>query len=193
MAGERFLRTADELLRAGGPEVALHLRGRGLPGRVLWVAAEACAAAARLSGSALFVNDRVDVALGCGARGVQLGREAMPIAVARRLLGPDQLIGASVHGAEQARLAEAEGADFVLAGTLYSSASHPGRPGRGPESLAEMASLAVPVIGIGGITPARVEAVRAAGAYGVAVITGIWEAASPVRALEHYLAELERV
>lgn len=88
-------------------------------------------------------------------------------------------------------MAQADGADFVLAGTLYPSASHPGRPGAGPGLIEAMVEVAIPIVGIGGVTPERVGEVRGAGAAGVAVITGIWDAPSPVAALERYLSELE--
>lgn len=188
---EGFARTARELLSAGGSAVALHLRARSLSGRALWDAAEVCTAAGAASGSPLIVNDRIDVALGCGARGVQLGRASIAVADARALLGPDRWIGASVHDAREARAAQADGADFVFAGTLYPSASHPGRPGAGPERIESMTDVTIPIIGIGGITPERIGQVRASGAAGVAVITGIWDAPSPVAALERYLSELE--
>ena len=186
-----FGETARALMGAGGGEVAFHLRGRSLSGREMWDAAEVCAAAAEASGSALIVNDRIDIARGCGARGVQLGRSSIAVADARALLGPDRWIGASVHEGAEARMAQADGADFVLAGTLYPSASHPGRPGAGPGLIEAMVEVAIPIVGIGGVTPERVGEVRGAGAAGVAVITGIWDAPSPVAALERYLSELE--
>jgi len=143
------------------------------------------------SGSRVLLNDRVDLVLATGADGVHLGARGMPIADARRLLGPGRWIGASVHSAEEAVAAAREGADYLIAGTLFPTPSHPGRPGSGTEWLAEVARLGVPVIGIGGITPERAGAVRAAGGRGVAVLRGVWSASRPLDGLASYLEALE--
>lgn len=187
----RFLSDAERVMERGGGAVAIHIRGPGLSGLEIWRIADRLAARAAGWGSHLIVNDRVDVALGCGAAGVQLGRRSMAVAAARLLLGSDPWIGASVHDAAEAKAAAEEGADFVLAGTLYPSASHPSASASGPEWLGEIGHGDVPIIGIGGITPERVPFVRDAGAYGVAVLGGVWHATDPVDALESYLASLE--
>ena len=187
-----FARRAAELLREGGPTVALHLRGRDVPARTLVETAEALLPVAAGTGSLLLVNDRVDVVLACAAQGVQLGGRGMPIAAARGLLGPGALVGASVHSAEEGRRARAEGADFLLAGTLFRTPSHPGRPGAGTAWLRPLAARGVPVVGIGGITPERVEEVVAAGAFGVAVLRGVWDAERPIESLRAYQRALEK-
>jgi thiamine-phosphate diphosphorylase len=150
-----------------------------------------CAELIRDAGSVLIVNDRVDLALGCGAAGVQLGGSSFPIAVARRLVGAERWIGASVHSVPEAAAAAAEGADFLLAGTLYATDSHPGFAGSGTGWLRSAGAVGLPVIGIGGITPSRISEVLEAGAYGVAVIRGIWAADRPLEALRDYLTLLE--
>ena len=75
-----------------------------------------------------------------------------------------------------------EGADFLVVGNIYETLSHPGRPAGGLELVRSTAELGVPVIAIGGITPARVREVHAAGAYGVAAIRGLWHAPDPFAA-----------
>ena len=124
--------------------------------------------------SLLIVNDRVDVALLCSADGVQLGEEAMGVADARKLMGPNLLIGSSVHSVEGAVAAESNGADFLVLGTIFETATHPGVE-TGGLALVEAVTRRVrlPVLGIGGITPANVEDVVRAGAAGAAVITAI--------------------
>ena len=185
-----FVGQVERLLGHAGPAIALHLRGYGLTGGQLWARAERCAEVARRSGAWLVVNDRVDVALGCGARAVQLGRRSLPIEAVRRLLGERALIGASVHDPEQLAAARAGGADFMVAGTVYGTPSHPGIVPSGVPWVAEVAREGVPVIAIGGITAARVAEVRQAGAYGVAAIRAIWQAADPRAAIDELLKAL---
>jgi thiamine-phosphate diphosphorylase len=180
---------AREILDSGGPGIALHLRGSNISGARLHDQASACAEIARRTGSWILVNDRLDIALATGAAGVQLGGSSFSAREVRSL-ADDLRIGVSVHDAEQAEIAGREGADWVLAGTLFRSASHPEWPGKGTAWLAELAALGTPVIGIGGIDVPRVAEVRAAGAYGVAVIRAVWDAPSPAAAVTDLLAEL---
>lgn len=186
-----FHQQAGALLDAFGPAVALHLRGRGLSGRVLHDHAVELAAAALRTSSLLLVNERVDLAL-AARTGAHLNAGSLPLVEARRLLHHAPL-GYSAHTADEALLAQVEGADFVFLGTIFASASHPDRPPAGVELLRRaVPRLEVPVIAIGGITPGRVAEVRAAGAWGIAAITGIWDAPDPVAAAREYLAALEQ-
>ena len=122
----------------------------------------------------LIINERVDVAAAMGADGVQLGEEALPTVEARRILGPAALIGRSVHSLEGARQAAAEGADFLVVGTMFASRSHPGEEPSGPELLGRIkAECSLPLLGIGGITAGNVGQVMDAGATGTAVISAI--------------------
>src|SRR5690606_17494468 len=112
----------------------------------------------------LFVNDRVDVALACGADGVQLGEDALPVAAARKVTGRRLLIGRSVHSAAGAEEAARAGAALLVAGTIFPSSSHPGEPAAGPGLLAEVrARVEVPLLAIGGVTAANAGSVTAAG------------------------------
>ncbi|HEX7118061.1 MAG TPA: thiamine phosphate synthase [Longimicrobiales bacterium] len=187
-----FADRAGRVLAACGAAVALHLRGHGLSGRELYVLAERLRGVAGRVGAALLVNDRIDVALAAGADGVQLGRRSLPVPDARRLLGSAARIGFSAHSVAEAAGAERDGADFVVLGAVYPTASHPGEPGCGVGRVREaVEAVGVPVLAIGGITPERVGAVRAAGAYGVAVLGGVWRAADPAAAARAYLEALE--
>ncbi|MQA92180.1 MAG: thiamine phosphate synthase [Gemmatimonas sp.] len=186
-----FRSLTRDLLFEGRARVALHLRGPGLSGRRLWELAVDCASIAEETGALLFINDRVDIALACDAAGVQLGRMAIPVGRARRLLGTRFLIGASIHSPDEAKRAIAEGADFVVAGTLFETPTHPDRPPAGVAWLAGLSNLGVPVIGIGGVSRERVDDVLGGGAYGVAAIRGIWRAPAPVMAVREYLDGME--
>ncbi len=190
---ERIARRADlddvarELAEAGGAELALHARGRTLSGL------EHYELAVRLSNRPtvrLFVNDRLDVALAVQATGVQLGRGSLPVSAARRL-GGSWWIGKSAHDLAEAEAATAEGADYLLVGPVYATASHPDRAPLGLERLREIARLDLPVIALGGVTPERAAEVRAAGAYGAAAIRALWDAGDPPAAVRRMVKELQ--
>ncbi len=123
----------------------------------------------------LIVNGSADVARDVGADGVHLPTGAP-------FVRPDgvALAGRSVHSAEDAVRAEREGADYVIAGPVYETASHPGRPAAGVELVSRaVADVRIPVVAIGGITAARVPDVLSAGAAGVAVISAVLGVESP--------------
>lgn len=187
-----FEHAAAAMLERHGDMLALHLRGHGMDGRALFRLAAALAPVAERTGGLLVVNDRVDVALCAGAGGIQLGARSLPVAVVRTVADEARLVGYSAHAAEEAVPAERAGADWVLAGTIFETASHPGRPGAGPALVRAMADrVSVPVVAIGGITPERVAEVVVAGAAGVAVLGGVWRAGDPLDALERYRAALD--
>jgi thiamine-phosphate diphosphorylase len=87
-----------------------------------------------------------------------------------------------VHTVEEAGAAVEEGADFLVVGSIYRTTSHPDREPAGPELVARTAQLGLPIIAIGGVTPERVVELKDAGAYGVAAIRSLWDAADPARA-----------
>lgn len=190
LARADFTAVARAVLEAGAGGVALHLRGPRSTGRALFELASALVPAARAAGAALLVNDRVDVALASGADGAHLGARGMMPRDARALLGEGRLVGVSVHSPGEVEAGGA-GADFLFVGTLYSTPSHPGREGAGPQILRDFRGYGVPLVGIGGVTPGRVREVRAAGGHGVAVIRGVWDAPDPVAAIMLYLKALE--
>jgi len=137
----------------------------------------------------LMINERVDITQIAGASGVQLGEDGLPVELVRRLIGPEYLIGRSVHDVNGAGLARSQGADFLVAGTMFATRSHPGASPAGPGLVERMArqmpvESRLPIIGIGGITPENLGAVIKAGASGVAVITNILASEQPRRAAE---------
>jgi len=182
-----FLDRAGEVLAAGGSGVALHLRAPAASGRRMHELAVRLMEIARATGSLLVVNDRVDVALAAGAGAIQLARRSLAAADARRLVGGAMRIGVSVHSVDDAREAVDAGADWLLAGSIYPTASHPGRVGTGVGMIEAMAGLGRPVIAIGGVTPERVGELLGAGAAGIAAIRGIWDQPSPGSAARAYI------
>jgi thiamine-phosphate diphosphorylase len=187
VAREDFLRRARRVLESGGPFLVFHLRAPRASGRRMYELARALEDPVIGADAWLVVNDRVDVALAAAAHGAQVGARGLHAADARRLLGANHLLGVSVHSVDEARDAFAGGADFLVAGAIYETASHPGRAGQGSRLIEEVAALGRPVVAIGGVTPERTAEVRSAGAAGVAVIRGIWEAPSPAAAVTRYL------
>jgi thiamine-phosphate diphosphorylase len=174
-------------IAAAGPAVALHARDRSAGGAALTRAAERLLSLARPPEAAVFVNGRPDVAAAVHAHGLQLAAGDLPPADARRVFAAGW-IGRSVHAPDEAVRAVDEGADFLLVGNIYETASHPGRPAAGLGLVRAAAALGRPVIAIGGIDAGRAREVRAAGAYGVAAISALWRAADPAAAALALLA-----
>jgi thiamine-phosphate diphosphorylase len=174
-------------IAAAGSAVALHARDRAAGGAALARAAARLLALARPAEAAVFVSGRPDVAAALGAQGVQLAAEDLAPADARRML-PEGWIGRSVHTEAEAAAAVDEGADYLLVGNIYQTASHPGRPAAGLGLVRAAAALGRPVIAIGGIDAVRVGAVREAGAWGVAAIAVLWRAPDPAAAALALLA-----
>jgi thiamine-phosphate pyrophosphorylase len=160
-------------IAAVGPAVALHARDRQASDRVLADSAARMLAHARPSEAATFVNARPDIAAALGAQGVQLGAADLSPRDARKIF-PDGWIGASVHNKSEARQAIDEGADFLVAGSIFPTDTHPDQPAAGLVLIDRIAGLGRPVIAIGGITVERAEQVHRAGAYGVAAISALW-------------------
>lgn len=138
------------------------------------------------------INDRVDVALAIEADGVHLGQDDMPVAVARTLLGPDAIIGNSVHDVAELRRAEEDGASYVAFGPMYRTRTKVDADK--VKALHELAALCdastLPVIAIGGIGPTQVPELLAAGAAGVAVISAICLDPEPLQATRAFVRAL---
>jgi thiamine-phosphate pyrophosphorylase len=186
IAGPQFLPTASAVLEAIGHRGALHLRAHATSGRRLYTLAAALAPLAERAGAWLVINDRADVALAAGIQRVQLTTRSLGVAELRVLPGHWQ-IGASVHAPFEAAAAEVAGASWVIAGNVFETPSHAGG-GRGLVFIAAVAGATeLPVIAIGGVRPETVDTLRTAGAAGVAVIRGVWDAADAARASIAYL------
>jgi thiamine-phosphate pyrophosphorylase len=191
LARADFRERAFAALDAGGSSLALHLRGPSTAGGRMYAWAEEFRRRARPSGALVVVNDRVDVALAAGLEAVHLGGRSLPVVDARRILGPGVAVGASVHDPAAAAAAARDGSAWLFVGTVYATPSHPDRPGGGTDLVRRVAAETdVPLLGIGGVTVDRVGEVLAAGALGVAVIRGVWDAPDPAGAVGDYLVAL---
>ncbi|WP_433264386.1 thiamine phosphate synthase [Micromonospora vinacea] len=138
------------------------------------------------------VNDRLHVALAAGAAGGHVGADDLPVAAARRVLGPTGVLGATARAPGPAREAVAAGASYLGVGPCHTTSTKTGLPDPiGPAGVrAVVDAVDVPVIAIGGVTAARVPALRAAGAYGVAVVGAVSAAADPALATAELIEAL---
>jgi thiamine-phosphate diphosphorylase len=188
LARPNFFGLAVRVMCALGSKGAIQLRTRWLPAARLYELAAALAEAEKSTGCWVIVNDRLDIALASGAHGAQLTSHSLSVAQAR-IAAPTLPLGASVHSVDEAVAAASAGADWVVAGHVYSTPSHPGQPGRGVELVTAITAVTkTPCIAIGGIQPRHLPALRAAGAHGVAVIRGIWDANDAERAAFDYVS-----
>lgn len=183
----------EKVLTVGSP--AIQLRERDLAPKDLLALARTIRTLTSRRGSQLVINDRIDVALVLDGVGVHLRSNSLPVSVARRLLGEQRLIGVSAHSVDEAVQAESQGADYVILGPVYDTPSKRAfGPPLGLERVEEVCRcVRIPVIGIGGVTPARARDVRRAGAFGVAAITAILGAADVEAAAREMLDALSSV
>jgi thiamine-phosphate pyrophosphorylase len=188
--GRDLVTVVGECLSAGLP--AVQVREKDLAASELAALCRRLRPPTRARGALLIVNDRVDVALATDADAVQRTGASLAVEDIRTIAGARLRIGASVHSLDDAVEAEAKGADWVVFGPVYDTPSKRryGAP-QGLDALAKVSGrVRLPVIAIGGITPARVSEVRAAGAYGVAAIAAILDAPSPADVVRHFLEAL---
>ena len=187
--GRDLVEVLDAAL-AGGSRL-IQLREKEWPSGRLLPLAERLRARCAAAGATFIVNDRVDLAVATGADGVHLGQDDLPARAARPLLRPGMILGVSTHSVEQARAAQADGADYVAVGSMFATTSKADFQLVGPDLLRKLrGEIRVPLVGIGGITPDNVSEVIRAGADGVAVISAVCAAADPRAAAERFLTHI---
>ena len=138
------------------------------------------------------MNDRADIARAVNAEGVHLGQEDLPVAAARRVLGSGRIVGVSTHDVDEARAAEAAGADYVGVGPVYATTSKAAALApRGLELVRTVrAAVRCPIVAIGGITSDTAMGVRAAGADAVAMIGALVRSRDPTQVVRGVLARI---
>jgi thiamine-phosphate pyrophosphorylase len=172
----------------------IQLRTKTLASGPLVELARELGADARRAGAAFILNDRADLARISGAAGVHVGQTDLPPADARKILGPDGVVGLSTHGAAELDAAMREPVNYVAVGAVFPSATKgPAHPIVGLEFVREAAALgarhAKPIVGIGGITLETAPTVIDAGAASVAVITDLL-VGDPAKRARQYLSVL---
>ena len=188
-ARERTLPALIEAAVDGGVNM-VQLREKDLPQEDLLALAHKVREA--IKGRALLlVNQQIEVALACGADGVQLGEEAISVESVRKQVGDQLLIGRSVHSVESALEAEEQGADFLIVGTIFPTVSKPGVAPAGLEILSRVAAaITIPFLAIGGVNKDNVAQVMEHGSSGAAVISAILGAAEPKQAAHDIIEEM---
>lgn len=140
----------------------------------------------------LIINDRLDIAMAAGAAGVHLGQDDLPCAAARKILGEDYLIGVSAHNPAEAKAALQSGADYLGCGAVFGTATKADVKKLGTDGLAAICKAkGLPVVGIGGVTADNYREVRAAGADGAAIVSGIL-AQPDIRATVRAIAKISQ-
>ncbi|KKL03497.1 hypothetical protein LCGC14_2625560 [marine sediment metagenome] len=158
---------------AGGARL-LQLRDKTREKGLQLPIARALRALCRERGAPFIVNDHVDLALAVEADGVHVGQKDLPVSVVRRLVPPEMIVGCSANNPEEARRAEAAGADYVSVGRLFPTGSKQDTRPATPETLrAVKAAVSLPVCAIGGINEANIDEVVAAGVEMAAVIAAV--------------------
>ena len=187
----RSLLEQTEAALAGGA-TTIQLRDKQLEGRELLAAATAMAELCRRAGALFIVNDRLDIALLANAHGAHLGQDDLPAAEARRLCPPGFIIGVSVQTEEQARLAKAQGADYLGIGAVYPTRTKDAAA-LGLDGVRRVAAATdLPSVAIGGINLANAAEVMTAGVDGLSVISAVVGAEDVCGAAKNFLDIINR-
>jgi len=168
------------------------LREKDLSDRELFSLAERVRDLANRYKARLIISERVDIALAVDAGGVHISGRSLPVAAARKLMGAEKYVSASAHSLEDALRAEEDGADFVTFGPVYHTPSKAAYgPPVGLASLEEACQvLKIPVFALGGVKEGNAVDTLRAGAFGVAVISGIIGADDPALAASTIMARI---
>ncbi|WP_016952538.1 thiamine phosphate synthase [Anabaena sp. PCC 7108] len=144
-------------------------------------------------GALFIINDRVDLALAVDADGIHLGQQDIPIATARKLLGPQRLIGRSTTNPQEMQGAIAEGADYIGVGPVYETPTKAGKAAAGLEYVSYAAkNCPIPWVAIGGIDTSNIHDVIDAGAQKVAVVRSLMQAEQPTLVTQYFISQLYR-
>ena len=169
---------------AGGDVACVQLRLKGASDEAVLAAGRALMPIAQAAGAAFIVNDRPDLAKALGADGVHVGQDDASYAEARRMLGPDAIVGVTCHDSRHLAMEAADaGADYVAFGAIYATATKDAKTSAPLDLIQWWAELfETPCVAIGGITVENAAPVIAAGADFLAVSAGVWNHADGPRA-----------
>ena len=178
-----------------GDVAALQIRLKDTPDDVVRAAVDALYPIAAARGAAVILNDRPDLAAATGCDGVHIGQDDMPLAEARRVMGPEAMIGVTCHDSLHLAMEAAEGgADYVAFGAFFPTATKDAPTRAEPALLTGwQADMVVPCVAIGGITVETAAEIAAAGADFLAVSAGVWShGEGPAAAVAAFNAEIAR-
>lgn len=181
---ETLLHAVDEAC-AGGATL-IQLREKDTGGRDYLALAQQVKAVTDKYGVPLIIDDRVDVAIACDAAGVHVGASDLPVAVCRRLLGPDKIVGATAKSVEAAKAAYEDGADYLGTGAIYPTTTHVTTRITPVETLDEICrTVPIPVVAIGGLNADNMDALADSPIAGVAIVSAVMKADDPRAAAAH--------
>ena len=184
---DAFCTIVEKALQAG--VTVLQLREKTATTRDFYQLALRIKPIARQYNVPLLINDRLDIALAVDADGVHVGQEDLPVAVVRRLIGPDKILGATAATVAAAQTAEREGADYIGSGAMFPTLTNPGKQVLSLNVLAQIKqAVQVPVVAIGGITADNLLTLKITGVDGLAVVSAIMDSADPAAAKQEILS-----
>lgn len=184
---DAFCTIVEKALQAG--VTVLQLREKTAATRDFYQLALRIKPIARQYNVPLLINDRLDIALAVDADGVHVGQEDLPVAVVRRLIGPDKILGATAATVAAAQTAEREGADYIGSGAMFPTLTKPGKQVLSLNMLAQIKqAVQVPVVAIGGITADNLLTLKITGVDGLAVVSAIIDSADPAAATQEILS-----
>lgn len=173
LAGRTLSEVVEEALKGG--VTCVQLREKHLDRDAFCAEARALLPLCHRYGVPLIINDDVDVALAVNADGVHLGQEDLDLPHARQRLGPDKLIGVSAHNVEEARLAQAQGADYLGVGAVFGTSTKDDASALPPGMLKTICgAVDLPVVAIGGVNAGNLSRLAGSGMAGAAIVSGIF-------------------
>lgn len=142
----------------------------------------------------LIIDDRVDVAMACGAAGVHVGSSDLPVSEARRILGPDKIVGATAKTVEAAKKAYEDGADYLGVGAIYPTTTKVVTIRTEVSTLDEIChAVPIPAVAIGGLNRENMGILDGTKIAGIAVVSAIMKAENPREAAEELLKEVHKM
>lgn len=188
---ESFLNTVEQACAGGVTLVQLREKQRG--GRAYLELARKVKKITDAYDIPLIIDDRIDIALAADAAGVHVGQSDIPVEYARKLLGPDKIVGATSKTVEQARTAYAAGADYLGVGAMYPTTTKVVTVLTPPEMLNKIAdAVPIPMIAIGGLNPDNLDIIKGRPVAGVAVVSAIMKAENPKEAARQLKQRVEQ-
>lgn len=177
-APEQWPQLAGQLILGGAGMLQIRAKGAEPEAIAAWTAA--VLPVARAARVPLIINDYPHLVPLTGADGFHIGQDGGSLAAARAIAGPGKIAGRSTHSLEQARAAQAEGADYIGFGPIFPTATKPGRTAIGPEAITTLSrEITIPAFCIGGITPENLTSLAALGARRVVMVSALLTAADP--------------
>jgi len=189
---EEFLHRVEEALKGG--VTLLQIREKNKSTREYIDLAEKVHILTKKYNVPLIVDDRIDVAMAIDAEGVHLGQEDMKVSLARKILGPDKIIGATTKTVPQAKKAQTEGADYLGVGAIYPTTTKVKTILTSVETLKSICSeVDIPVNAIGGLNRDNIDILKNTGIAGICVVSAVMKAADPQKAVRELKEESARL